>query len=265
MASATGFGFLASNQGITGTPQHHTCTHRPAPPWPRRPHHTRRLERPSWKDKGRASPGGKGRAGSQASLSSCQKPPKPTRQPGHSCISPGGRAQHPAGTRSHGLCLGSPAGTSGWQRMPGPSRAQQDGDQDQRAIWCLTAQAPPGQKRDGAGRRRPHRGCAPPPFLTRRLQHTRVPARLTVHTRSIRCLARSRHCSGVWKMSVPQVPIQASSSPMSGHVAFSSDPQRVSARPRPLCCNGRASPSPLKAHMGSSMQRPRLRLWGPAP
>lgn len=141
-AGATGFGFLASNQGITNTPRHRTCTYRRAPPWPRCPHHTHR------QDKGRASPGGKP-GGSPL----VPEAPKPTRRPGHSRISPGGRAQHPAGTRSCGLRLGSPPSASGWQRTPGPSRAHQTASRTSGLCGVEQHRHPPARSRmrRGAG------------------------------------------------------------------------------------------------------------------
>lgn len=155
-------------------------------------------------------------------------------------------------------------------RVAEDARAQQgspDGVQDQRAMWRRTAQAPPSQKQDAAGRRRPPRVCAPPPFLTCRPPHTRVSARLAAHTPSTRWPACSGHCRGMRRRSVPRIPTQASSSPSQDTQPSRLAPSRSQPDPVPFAVMAvpvLPSPSPPKARTGSSMPCPKLRLWGPA-
>lgn len=251
-AGATGFGFLASNQGITNTPG---TAHAPTAG------HLRGLAAHITRTgRTKAEPA---REGSREGLPSCQKPPNPPGGPGTAASAleaapstlqePGAVGcaweAHPAPQGGRGRQ--GPAGLT--RRRPGPAGyvASNSTGTPQPEAGCGGAQATsPG----------PHPSTLPD-------LHTRVPARLAAHTPSTRWPACSGHCRGMRRRSVPRIPTQASSSLSQDTQPSRLAPSRSQPDPVPFAVMAvpvLPSPSPPKARTGSSMPCPKLRLWGPA-
>lgn len=230
-AGATGFGFLASNQGITNTPG---TAHAPTAG------HLRGLAAHiTHTGRTKAEPA---REGSQEGLPSCQKPPNP----------PGGPGTAASALEAAPSTLQEPGAVGcAWEAHPAPQ-----GGRGRQGPAGLTRRRPGPAgyvASNSTGTPQPEAGCGWAQATSPGLRPSTLPdLQAPAHQgpSQTRC-PHSEHPVASMQRALQRYeekvcapdPHPGEQLPVAGHAAFPSGPQQVSAGPGPLCCDGCTSPA----------------------